>query len=129
MTCYCNSGKTYSDCCEPLLEGKRNAATAEELMRSRYCAFVTANINYLLNTHHKETRPTKERKSILKWAKSVKWLRLEVISTKKGASLDVEGYVEFKAFYEDGGKMECIHENSHFVKENGIWFYKTGTHQ
>ncbi len=128
MQCYCNPNNQFNQCCHPLLSGKQKAETAEQLMRSRYSAFATANINYLLNTHHKHTRPTKEKKDILKWTKSVKWIRLEIINTQKGTSHDIEGYVEFKAFYEENGKLECIHENSYFVKEDNLWYYKSGTH-
>ncbi len=129
MKCYCNSGNEFNQCCEPLLLNKKTANTAEQLMRSRYSAFVTANINYLLNTHYKSTRPTKDRKNILKWTKSVSWQRLEVIRTQKGLIDDSEGFVEFKAYYSENGKPECIHENSRFIKEDNLWYYISGTHQ
>ena len=117
MKCYCNSNTEFDRCCKPRIIGTSQAETAEQLMRSRYSAYVQADIGYLLNSHHKSTRPTKERKNILKWAKSVKWIGLEIISTEKGKATDTEGYVEFKAFFEENGKMECIHEKSYFVKE------------
>ncbi len=128
MKCYCNTDKEHDQCCGPIIKGTQKAETAEQLMRSRYSAFVVADINYLLNSHHKSTRPTKERKSILKWTKSVQWIGLEIISTQKGTSTDTEGYVEFKALFMENGKLDCIHENSFFVKENGLWFYKEGMH-
>ncbi len=128
MKCYCNSGKEFDQCCEPFLLNQKIPESSEQLMRSRYCAFVTANINYLLNTHHKRTRPTKDRKNILKWTKSVVWQRLDVINTKQGSANDTEGFVEFKAFYLENGKLDCIHENSRFVKENKLWYYISGTH-
>lgn len=126
--CYCNSQKDFNQCCEPILLGIRQAETAEQLMRSRYSAYAVADINYLLNSHHKYTRPTKERKNILKWTKSVRWMGLEILATQKGNVIDKDGYVEFKAIFEENGKLECIHEKSYFVKEAGRWFYKSGTH-
>jgi len=123
MLCYCNSKKAFSECCEPIILGKQDAETAEQLMRSRYSAYVVANVNYLLNSHHPNTRPTKERKSILKWTKSLSWISLEIISKQKGQPIDKEGNVEFKALYMQNGKIECIHENSYFVKENNRWYY------
>ena len=128
MKCYCNSNKEFSQCCQPIILGAAKAETAEQLMRSRYSAYVVADINYLLNSHHKSTRPTKERKNILKWAKSVRWIGLEVISTQKGTATDSDGYVEFKAMFEENGKLDYIHEKSYFVKENSLWYYKSGTH-
>ncbi len=128
MLCYCNSQKPYSECCEPLILNKDFALTAEQLMRSRYTAFVLASINYLMNSHHSTTRPTKERKEILKWAKSVQWMGLNIVSKKAGTEFDTEGWVEFKATYMEHNKIECIHENSYFVKEDGKWYYKSGNH-
>lgn len=128
MVCYCNSQKPFTECCEPIILEKAIAEAAEQLMRSRYSAFVVADINYLMNSHHPQTRPTKERKSILKWTKSVEWLGLQIITTKAGTKSDIEGWVEFKATFIENGKIDCIHENSYFVKEKGRWFYKSGVH-
>ena len=35
-TCPCGSNISYEACCRPLIMGERPAATAEQLMRSRY---------------------------------------------------------------------------------------------
>jgi len=129
MLCYCNSKKTFSACCEPIILGKQDAETAEQLMRSRYSAYVVGNVNYLMNSHHPNTRPVKERKSILKWTKSLTWISLEIISKQKGHQIDAEGNVEYRALYIENGKIECIHENSYFVKENNKWYYKSGIHK
>lgn len=129
MICYCNSKKPYSECCEPIILGQKAAETAEQLMRSRYSAYVVADIDYIMNSHHAATRPTKERQSILKWTKSLKWVALEIISKQNGLATDNDGYVEFKALFLENGKMRCIHENSYFVKENNIWYYKSGVHK
>lgn len=128
MMCYCNSKKDFSECCESIIKGTKQAETAEQLMRSRYSAFVIADINYLMNSHYKTTRPTKERSEILKWTKSVQWLTLEVLNTQGGLASDTEGYVEFKAVFMKNGKIDCIYEDSFFVKENKQWYYKSGKH-
>ncbi len=127
--CYCNSKKAFNECCEPIILGKQDAETAEQLMRSRYTAFVVANVNYLMNSHHPKTRPSKERKNILKWTKSVTWINLEIVSKHKGQENDTDGCVEFKALFMENGKIEYIHENSYFVKENNKWYYKSGIHK
>ncbi len=93
-------------------------------MRSRYSAFVLAEGDYLLKSHHSTTRPSsKEKKSIVRWAKSVQWVKLEVLHTAKGTSQDTEGTVEFKAFYYDQDGLQMIHEHSKFTKEQGYWVY------
>ena len=124
MQCPCNPSKKYSDCCKKAHQNIETVITAEQLMRSRYSAFVLANINYLHNSHHSTTRPTKkENKEILLWTKSVEWVKLEVLTTSKGSITDLEGTVEFNAFFMVNGKIDVIHENSSFCKENKHWVY------
>ena len=64
-------------------------------MRSRYSAYVTGNIDYILSTHHKSTRPVKEKMEILNWTRSVKWLGLTVHSKKSGQLNDQSGLCSF----------------------------------
>lgn len=124
MQCPCNTTKQYSDCCEKAHLNIKSVLTAEALMRSRYSAFVLANINYLHESHHSTTRPSnKERKEILQWTKSVQWLKLEIINIKEDISNNLTGKVEFKAFFLENGKVDIIHENSSFCKENNHWVY------
>ena len=43
--CPCGSGTTYDACCGRLHRGAEQAATPEELMRSRYAAYVVGAPN------------------------------------------------------------------------------------
>lgn len=124
--CPCGSGRSFATCCEPIIKGKTDATTAQELMRSRYVAFTLANVDYLMRSHHSSTRPIKERKSIERWAKSVKWIGLTVLNTQAGEANDTIGYVEFKALYLEDGKLQQIHERSLFERENEKWVYVSG---
>lgn len=121
--CPCGNNKFYDACCGEILSGRRNAKTSEELMRSRYTAFTLANGDYLMKSHHSTTRPIKEKKEIEEWAQSVTWVRLEILMTTGGKQEELEGTVEFKAYFLEGGKMQMIHENSFFNKENKKWVY------
>jgi SEC-C motif-containing protein len=123
MNCPCGSNKSYTACCERAHNDLSAVATAEQLMRSRYSAFVLANGSYLMDSHHSSTRPVKERKSIEAWAKSVSWIRLEVLDREKGGVNDQKGTVTFNAYFFENGKVDVIHEKSEFVKENGLWMY------
>ena len=117
MKCPCNSAKNYSDCCKKAHQNINSVTSAEQLMRSRYSAFVFANIEYLQKSHHSSTRPSKrEKRELEQWTTSVNWLKLEVINT-------TEDTVEFKAFFMQNGTIEVIHENSKFCKENNHWVY------
>jgi len=127
-SCPCGSDLLFANCCEPFISGKKDAKTAQELMRSRYTAFTQANVDYLMRSHSAKTRPIKERKSIEKWAKSVIWMGLTIVRTQAGEASDEIGYVEFKALYLENGKPEQIHEKSLFQRENGKWLYVSGAH-
>ncbi len=123
MNCYCGNNKSYKKCCEVFHLNGGQTETAQQLMRSRYSAFVLANGEYLMSTHHKSTRPTSEKKAIVTWAKSVEWIKLDVQDTTKGLEKDTKGTVTFSAYFYDNGSMDVIHEKSAFVKENNHWFY------
>ena len=92
-------------------------------MRSRYTAFTMANGDYLMESHHLNTRPVKEKENIVAWARSVEWLELKISSKSKGLENDVEGSVEFNAYFKENGKINSISEHSLFVKENEHWYY------
>ena len=123
MDCNCGSLKPYKSCCEIYHLNHGKTETAEQLMRSRYSAFVLANGDYLMQTHHKSTRKPKEKKEIVNWAKSVNWIKLEILETTYGFKNDNKGTVTFNAYFYNQGKVEVIHEKSAFVKDNNNWKY------
>lgn len=101
--------------------------TAEQLMRSRYSAYVVVNIEYLLRTTHPSTRKSHASQTIKEWAESSVWQKLEIVSTSQGGAKDKKGEIEFKAYYLDSNQQMQIHrEHSKFVKELGKWFFVDG---
>jgi len=105
-----------------LIDQTRPALTAGQLMRSRYTAYVQHNSAYLLHTWHPATRP-----SSLSFDPQLSWLGLTVTDTHAGNATDSHGTVEFTARYVIDAKTAELHENSRFVKENGLWYYVDGT--
>src|SRR5690625_7472282 len=81
--CPCGSGDTFGDCCGPLLRGERRAGTAEALMRSRYTAFATRDLEHALASWNPDTSP---RRSALAstLGEEMCWLRLAVLSSIEG---------------------------------------------
>ena len=118
--CPCGSGKRYPSCCGRYLDGGEFPETAEQLMRSRYCAYVLTRAEYLLATWHTATRP---QTIALDAIDSVTWLELKVIRAQNDAAT---GVVEFVARHKVNGKAHRLHEVSQFVKENGRWVYVNG---
>ncbi|MDM1073981.1 hypothetical protein HX001_15955 [Empedobacter brevis] len=120
MNCPCCSGKNYENCCEPFHLKKETPKTPEELMRSRYTAFAKVLTDYLVETTHSSVRKLHYPNEIEEWAKSNKWLKLEIIFAK-------DDKVRFRAYYQDQkGEIYEHDELSAFVQENGKWFYVDG---
>lgn len=127
MNCPCQSQLDFANCCEPYLTGKKLAPTAEKLMRSRYTAYSTANIDYLKKTLAPESRHDFDAATTKKWAQQAKWKGLKILSTEKGTESDAKGTVEFIATYEQDGEGLDHHEVSTFRKsESGEWFFIDG---
>ncbi len=124
--CHCNSGQDFDNCCGPVLSGEKLADTAEALMRSRYCAFVCDEIDYLTESLHPKHREDHDVAATRRWAKEADWLGLEIRSTEDGGVDDDEGLVEFVASYREGGVVRNHHELSRFKKESGRWYYVDG---
>lgn len=116
--CPCGSGADYSRCCQPWHLGQP-APTPEALMRSRYTAFVHRNAEYLLATWHSETRPPE-----LELDGSPAWTSLQIIETGENSD---RGQVHFRALYRASSGWGYLEEQSDFVREEGRWFYLSGT--
>ncbi len=109
----------YSECCQPLHQGSKQADTSEALMRSRYSAFVLVLTDYIIKTTLPAQQALLDRQAIKAWAEQTRWAGLEIIdhSPKVGKR---HAQVEFKAYYyqdELGSpSLSAHHELSTFVK-------------
>lgn len=117
----CLSGEPYAACCGRFHSGRAQAATAEQLMRSRYSAFVRLDEGYLLRTHHPSTAPAG-----MDLDPAMEWRRLDIVATGGGGPFHTAATVEFKAYYRHGKERGVLHENSRFVREDGRWLYVDG---
>lgn len=113
----------YAACCGRYLDTGLKPETAEQLMRSRYSAYVLAREDYLRRTWHHTTRPATLD---LRPSRSGRWLELKILRTEAGGPEDHAGVVEFVARYKPAGKAERLHEVSRFLREDGQWFYVDG---
>lgn len=120
IDCSCGSGMNYSDCCEPFHLGNSYPKSALELMRSRYTAYVLTNVNYIIETTSPKYRKYYDAKSIESWAKSSKWLGLEIVSYS-------ENRVKFIATFLDEKKRLTHHkEDSTFEQIANRWYFVDG---
>lgn len=125
-SCHCGSDRPYAECCEPFLTGAARPTTAEQLMRSRYSAFVTQSIDYLQQTLTPDTQHEFDRQHVSDWAASSDWQGLEVLSTEAGTADDDQGSVEFVARFTVNGQSHAHHETGLFKQIDGQWYYERG---
>jgi len=121
--CPCGSGMAFNDCCNGIIAGQRGAETAEQLMRSRYTAYVVKNVDYLVRTTLRSVRTDDLPDSIRTWMRQVEWLKLHVVATEEGSEVDETGRVEFMAEYLTATAPGRHHECSVFEKIDGEWYY------
>lgn len=114
QSCPCGSGTSYDACCGRLHRGAAAAATAEELMRSRYAAYAVGDTDYVFRTWHPRTRPHD--------------LSPDPALTWTGLTVDRSGddWVEFVAAYERAGAAGELRERSRFEQRAGRWVYVDG---
>ncbi|KUE81558.1 YchJ family protein [Aeromonas schubertii] len=118
--CPCGQGRPYADCCQPLHLGAA-APTPEALMRSRYCAFVLGLGEYLVETWHPDHLGGLSAEEL--GQQDTRWDHLEILGSGEQGD---QGWVEFKAWFQDGGQLACLHERSRFLREAGRWRYTEG---
>ena len=123
QTCPCGQDRPLEACCGPFLEGQSQPETAEQLMRSRFSAYATGNIDYICETEENPNRDTIEN-----WARSTSFKCLRVLSTEKGGEGDEVGTVTFEADFETQGQTGTHRETSQFAKLENRWVFVRGQH-
>lgn len=119
-TCYCGNNRSFEDCCGPFLSGAGFPSTAEELMRSRYSAYVTKNVPYIIETTSPAFRKYYNPKSILEWAANSTWISLEILSSSGNRVKFVANYLD------ETGQLTRHIEDSRFEKIAGRWYFMDG---
>jgi SEC-C motif-containing protein len=90
------------------------AASAQELMRSRYAAYALGDLDHVFRTWHPRTRPAD-----LAPDPALTWTGLRILDA--GAD-----WVEFEASYDRAGTPGRLHERSRFERRAGRWVYVDG---
>jgi SEC-C motif-containing protein len=123
--CYCGLYSAYEDCCGKFIDGLDKPKTPEQLMRSRYSAYVQGKVDYIADTMLGNALQGFEKNSSKQWADGVIWLKLDVI--KSFNESNERGFVEFSAkFMRKNNKLLEIHEVSEFNYIGNKWYYTDG---
>jgi SEC-C motif-containing protein len=126
-SCPCGSGSDYVACCEPIIAGKKNAETPEQLMRARYSAHVKVEVDFLLDSTHPKHREGYDHKGTKVWAENSEWYGLEILDTAQGGPKDQEGEVEFIVKLRDKEGRRSHHERGQFKRKGKRWLFTEGT--
>ena len=120
--CLCGSGQSYHACCFPFHNGDKFPETAEQLMRSRYVAYVKQITPYLLQTWCVTERP-----KTIEFDPVIRWTGLTIQGKKKGRKKDPEGWVTFTANYQIEFEPLQLKEKSFFTRDSkNHWRYVNG---
>ena len=124
--CPCKSGKTFGECCGPVISGAEKAGTAEALMRARYSSYVTGDVEFLKTSATKAVQEQFDEAASKAWSKQAQWHGFEIVKTEGGGSGDKTGVVEFRALYTANGEFRNHHEVATFVNDGSGWLFEDG---
>lgn len=123
-SCPCGSGESYAKCCGRFHSGEL-PETAEQLMRSRYCAYALGLIDYIIKTTHPENPDAASDKN--RWKKEIlafsQNTRFEKLTILEFTEVGDRAYVTFFAKLSQNGKDASFMERSQFEKLAGRWLY------
>ena len=125
-TCPCKSGRSFGECCGPVIAGEAKAETAEALMRARYSSYVVGAVDFLKASSVASAQEEFDEAASRAWSQTSEWHGLEIVRTEGGGKDDTMGVVEFRALYSVNGEFCNHHEVSTFVKEEGVWKFSDG---
>jgi SEC-C motif-containing protein len=126
--CPCGGGR-YAECCAPFHRGDE-PPDAERLMRSRYSAFVLADLDYLWRTLHPDHDDRERARD--EWAKelaaglgSLRYRRLRILDR---AEPDGDGVAQvlFHVTLSAGRRDASFAELSYFAHDGAGWRYLVG---
>lgn len=105
----------YENCCKPFHDQVALPETAEQLMRSRYCAFYLHHVDYIIATTLPAQQAFLDKDALFRFATETDWQGLAI--QKHTAKLSKRhAQVEFIAYFDTPHGMQTHHELSTFVK-------------
>ncbi|WP_438863029.1 YchJ family protein [Neptunicella sp.] len=123
LNCYCGNTLSYQLCCAKYISGTEHPKTPEQLMRSRYSAYVAGEFDYIHQTYSEQHTDIPSSEEIRHSAQDTTWLQLTIESSNMVMN---NGEVEFRALYQQQGTLYQLHEHSYFITEKGQWRYLRG---
>ncbi len=123
--CPCGSGRIFGQCCQPILQRKHPAPTAEALMRSRFTAHVVRDYKHLHLTYAGTAKKPYVEQTAKENTYDLPWTRLVIHAHEPAVNGNPDSAtVEFTAYFLDDEKHEhALEEKSAFTRAGGEWIY------
>lgn len=121
-SCPCGSGSLLDTCCGRYHAGTP-APSAEQLMRSRYSAYVLGLIDYLHATTLPAQQASLDLQAMREWSAASTWLGLQVEHSQVLRGQPEHALVSFTARWHDQAGEHAQHERSAFVQHAGKWYF------
>ncbi|OOF83093.1 SEC-C motif-containing protein [Rodentibacter ratti] len=119
--CPCQSTKNYVNCCGVFHYQQALPETAEQLMRSRYSAYVLKNIPYIVETTVPNQQSYLNVQALQDWADNTQWLGLQILKTE--TLTKSQSAVAFNALFQGEEGEQSHQERSIFVNIEGRWYF------
>ena len=94
--------------------------TAVDLLKARYEAFQRGNVDFIINSHHPDTRQQVDRKAISDWSKTSQWLDLSIQDERAEGE---KAHLLFTVRYERNHEVINHQEWAEFRMFEGKWYY------
>lgn len=93
----------------------------KELLEKRYKAFESGNVDFIIESHHPETRDQVEPSAVENWSTQSRWKGLEIGEVKEDKD---KCFIHFTAKYERDFETIAHTEWAEFRKaDDGRWYY------
>ena len=122
MLCPCGSNEQFKNCCLAIIKGYKQAHSPEQLMRSRFSAYVINDAQYIYDSYSHHSQRSQSVNEIADWASTCKFIELIIhhVSPFNNYHSDHPTdlpTVQFTACYLTANKLYEMSEKSRFTKE------------
>jgi SEC-C motif-containing protein len=94
--------------------------SAKALLEARYQAFVSGNVDFIIESHHPESRANLDRNSLEAWSKESQWGGLTIEEVEEGKEVT---FITFTVRYTRGAETVNHRERAEFKLVDGKWHY------
>jgi len=97
----------------------------QKLLEARYQAYQDGDVDYILESIHPKKRDQHQRDSVAAWAKSAKFLALNIESVQEDGD---QAWIDFSVQYEQDGNVTDHVEKAEFQRADDRWYYFDSTY-